>query len=46
MLINGLPAGTTSRVINSYLSFTPLGEGLATIGLDLCTTPDCDVSDP
>ena len=44
VLVNGLPGGTTSRVISGYLSFTPIGEGLSSIGLDLCTTPDCDVS--
>jgi hypothetical protein len=43
VLVNGLPAGTTSRDIGGYLAFTPLGEGLANLGLDLCTTPDCDL---
>jgi hypothetical protein len=43
-LIDGLPAGTTSRVIAGYLAFTPLSEGLANLGLTLCTTPDCDMA--
>lgn len=42
--INGLPAGTTSRLMGGYLAFTPLAEGLANLGLVLCTSPDCDVS--
>jgi hypothetical protein len=44
VLGNGLPAGTTSREIGGYLSFTPLAEGLANLGLVLCSTPDCDLS--
>lgn len=44
VLVNGLPAGTTSREIGGYLAFTPLAEGLANLGLVLCTTPDCDLT--
>lgn len=44
VLLNGQPAGTISRVIGRYLTFTPLAEGLANLGLILCTTPDCDLS--
>jgi hypothetical protein len=44
VLINSLPAGTTSRVIGGFLAFTPLAEGLANLGLVLCATPDCDLS--
>jgi hypothetical protein len=44
VLSNGLPAGTTARVISGRLAFTPLPEGLANLGLVLCTTPDCDLS--
>ena len=44
VMINGLPAGSTARVISEYLAFTPLAEGLANLGLVLCTTPDCDLS--
>ena len=44
VLVNGQPAGTVSRVIGQYVAFTPLAEGLANLGLVLCTTPDCDVS--
>ena len=44
VMVNGLPAGTVSRVINGLVAFTPLAEGLGNLGLVLCTTPDCDVS--
>lgn len=44
VLIHGLPAGTTARVISGHLAFTPLPEGLTNLGLALCTTPDCDLS--
>jgi hypothetical protein len=44
VVANGLPAGTTSREIGGYLAFTPLAEGLANLGMVLCTTPDCDLS--
>jgi hypothetical protein len=42
VLVNGLPAGVVSRSIGGRLGFTPLAEGLVTLGLELCTTPDCD----
>lgn len=44
VLVDGLPAGTVSRLIGRYLAFTPLAEGLVNLGLVLCTTPDCGVS--
>jgi hypothetical protein len=44
VLADGKPAGTTSREIGGYLAFTPLAEGLANLGLVLCTTPDCDIA--
>lgn len=44
VLVNGLPAGTTSRNVGGHLAFTPLAEGLANLGLVLCTTPDCELS--
>lgn len=44
VLVNGQPAGSISRVIGRYLTFTPLAEGLENLGLVLCTTPDCDMS--
>jgi hypothetical protein len=41
VLVRGIPAGVTSRSFGGYLGFTPLGEGLAQLGLTLCDTPDC-----
>jgi hypothetical protein len=41
VLVRGIPAGVTSRSFAGLLGFTPLAEGLAELGLDLCTTPDC-----
>jgi hypothetical protein len=42
VLVNGLPAGVISRSLGGKLGFTPLAEGLENLGLELCTTPDCD----
>jgi hypothetical protein len=42
VLVNDLPAGVISREIGGRLGFTPLAEGLENLGLELCTTPDCD----
>ena len=41
VLVDGLPAGVTSRSFGGRLGFTPLAEGLAALGLELCTEPDC-----
>lgn len=46
VLVRGLPAGVTSRSFGGWLGFTPLAEGLAELGLDLCTTPDCGLQPP
>jgi len=46
VLVNGLPAGSTSRKIAGDLAFTPLAEGLDKLDLVLCTTPDCDIQRP
>jgi hypothetical protein len=43
VLVNGIPAGVTSRQFRGNLGFTPLAEGLTQLGLSLCTTPDCDL---
>ena len=43
VLVRGLPAGVTSRSFDGLLGFTPLAEGLAALGLNLCTTPNCDL---
>jgi hypothetical protein len=46
VLVRGIPAGVTSRSFGGSLGFTPLAEGLASLGLDLCTTPDCGLTPP
>ena len=46
VLVRGLPAGVSSRSFGGSLGFTPLAEGLAQLGLELCTTPDCDLEPP
>lgn len=46
VLVRGIPAGVTSRDFGGWLGFTPLSEGLAELGLTLCTTPDCGLVPP
>jgi hypothetical protein len=46
VLVRGIPAGVTSRSFGGRLGFTPLAEGMAELGLDLCTTPDCGLVPP
>jgi hypothetical protein len=46
VLVRGMPAGVTSRSFGGLLGFTPLAEGLAGLGLELCTTPDCGLPAP
>jgi hypothetical protein len=43
VLVDGIPAGVTSRSFRGYLGFTPLAEGLEQLDLELCSTPDCDL---
>jgi hypothetical protein len=46
VLVRGIPGGVTSRSFDGYLGFTPLAEGLAQLGLELCTTPNCGINPP
>lgn len=46
VLVRGIPAGVISRSFGGLLGFTPLAEGLAEMGLVLCTTPNCDLVPP
>ena len=46
VLVRGIPAGVTSRSFGGRLGFTPLAEGLAQLGLELCTSPDCGLTPP
>jgi hypothetical protein len=45
VLVRGQPAGIIARRLDEgRLGFTPLAEGIANLGLTLCTTPDCDLA--
>jgi hypothetical protein len=50
VLVRGLPAGVVSRSFGGVLGvvgsmgFTPLAEGLTSLGLELCTTPNCGLT--
>jgi hypothetical protein len=44
VLVRGVPGGVISRQFGGNLGFTPLAEGLAQLGLRLCTTPNCDLA--
>jgi hypothetical protein len=46
VLVRGIPAGVASRSFAGSLGFTPLAEGLAELGLELCTAPDCGLAPP
>jgi hypothetical protein len=46
VLVRGIPAGVTSRSFGGSLGFTPLAEGLAELGLELCSSPDCGLVPP
>lgn len=46
VLVRGLPGGVVSRNFGGYLGFTPLAEGMAELGLTMCTTPNCDLTPP
>lgn len=46
VLVRGIPAGVTSRGFGGWLGFTPLAEGMAQMGLELCTKPDCGLTPP
>ena len=46
VLVRGIPAGVASRSFGGWLGFTPLAEGMAQLGLELCTAPDCGLVPP
>lgn len=46
VLVRGVPAGVVSRSFVGYLGFTPLAEGLAALGLEMCDAPDCGLTPP
>jgi hypothetical protein len=45
-LVRGIPAGIASRRFGDLLGITPLGSGLAELGLTLCDTPNCGLTPP
>jgi hypothetical protein len=46
VLVRGIPAGVSSRSFGGTLGFTPLAEGMAQLGIELCTTPECGLDPP
>ena len=46
VLLAGQPAGIASRQFGGKLGFTAVAEGLADLGLTLCTDPDCGIAPP
>lgn len=46
VLVRGVPAGIASRRFGYQLGFTPLGAGLAELGLTMCDTPNCGLTPP
>ena len=46
VMLDGQPAGIAARAFGNKLAFTALGEGLADLGLTLCTDPDCGIPSP
>ena len=46
VLVRGIPAGVSSRSFSGTLGFTPLAEGMAELGLELCTDADCGLVAP
>jgi hypothetical protein len=51
VLVDSVPGGVTARAFGAdgpgpqrRLGFTPLGPGLAEMGLEMCDTPDCGLS--
>lgn len=46
VIVNGQLAGIASRRFGDLLGFTPLGSGLAELGVTLCDTPNCGLTPP
>lgn len=44
VFVDGSPAGIISRSMRGSVGFTPIGEGLAVLGIELCTEPDCGLT--
>jgi len=46
LFVNGVPSGIASRRFGDLLGFTPLGSGLAELGVTMCVDPDCGLTPP
>lgn len=46
VLVRGVPAGVASRRFGELLGFTPLGAGLAELGVTMCDSPNCGLTPP
>jgi len=46
LFVNGVPSGIASRRFGDLLGFTPLGSGLAELGVTMCTDPNCGLTPP
>jgi hypothetical protein len=46
VFMDGQPAGIAAREFGGKLGFTPLAEGLADLGLTLCTDANCGLTPP
>jgi len=46
VFVNGVPSGIASRRLGDLLGFTPLGSGLAELGVTMCTDPNCGLTPP
>lgn len=46
VLVRGIPSGVVARGFDGWMGFTPLGSGLAELGLTMCDTPNCDLTPP
>jgi hypothetical protein len=44
VLVRGVPSGIAARAFRGWLGFTPLGTGLAALGLTMCDTPNCGLT--
>src|SRR5215212_2342411 len=46
VLVRGVPAGVVARGFGGLAGFTPLGTGLAELGVTMCDTPNCGLTPP
>lgn len=44
VLVRGIPSAIAARRFGDFLGFTPLGTGLAELGLTMCDSPNCGLT--